>query len=81
MLDVFIGEALAVWTLCEANAFAECAVVGFGVGGVEGGDGVAAGYAYWHCSRVTLLRRGRVEEGSSAYQGWDVRKVLVEDDG
>jgi hypothetical protein len=81
MLNVFIGETLAVWALCEANAFAECAVVGFGVRGVQGGDGMAAGYAYWHCSGVTLLGRERIEEGSSVYWGWDVREVLVEDDG
>jgi hypothetical protein len=49
MLDVFVREAFAVGALGEAYAFAQGAVVGFGVRGVEDGDGVAAGYAYWHC--------------------------------
>jgi hypothetical protein len=57
MLDVFVGEALAVGTLGEAHAFAEGAVVGFGVGCVEHGDGVTAGNAYWHCARGMCLHR------------------------
>jgi hypothetical protein len=48
MFDVFVGEALAVRALCESDAGAESAVVGFGVGCVERGNGVAAGYAYGH---------------------------------
>ena len=42
MFDVFIGEAFAARTLREADAAPELAVVGGGVGGVEGGDGVGA---------------------------------------
>lgn len=42
VLDVFVGKFLAVGALREADAFAEGAVVGFGVGGVEGADGGAA---------------------------------------
>jgi hypothetical protein len=48
MLDVFICEFVAVGALSEAYTLAEGAVVGFGVGGVEDGDGVAAVDAYWH---------------------------------
>jgi hypothetical protein len=63
MLDVFIRELLAVGTLREADAFAEGAVVGFGVGGIEDGDGVAAGNAYWHFGRfVGFTLRSRKEE-------------------
>jgi hypothetical protein len=57
MLDVFVGEALAVGALGEAHAFAEGAVVGFRVGCVKNGDGVAAGNAYWHCARGVYLHR------------------------
>jgi hypothetical protein len=32
VLDVFVGEALAAWALCEADALAERAVVCFAVG-------------------------------------------------
>jgi hypothetical protein len=49
MLDVFVRKAFAVGALGEAYAFAESAVVGFRVRGVEDGDGMAAGNAYWHC--------------------------------
>lgn len=34
MLDVFVGEAFAAWTLCEAYTFAESLVIGFAVCGV-----------------------------------------------
>ena len=49
MLDVFVREVLARGALGEAHAFAQGAVVGFGVSGVEDGDGVPAVDAYWHC--------------------------------
>ena len=42
VLDVFIREPFAPGTLCEADPAAELAVVGGGVRGVEGGDGVGA---------------------------------------
>jgi hypothetical protein len=61
MLDVFVGKALAVGTLGEAHAFAEGAVVGFGVGCVEHGNGVAAGNAYWH--RVWCVSTWRAWKG------------------
>jgi hypothetical protein len=57
MLDVFVRKPFAIGTLRQAHAFAEGAVVGFGVRGVEHGDGVPAGYAYWHCCRVFTCRR------------------------
>jgi hypothetical protein len=49
MFDVFVGEVVAGGAVGEAYALSESAVVGFGVGGVEDGDGVAAVDAYWHC--------------------------------
>lgn len=55
VLDVFICEAFAVGTLGEAHAFAEGAVVGFGVSRVQDGDGVAAGDAYWHVGRRVYM--------------------------
>lgn len=42
VLDVLVGEALASRALCEADAFAECAVVCFAVGGVQRFDWGAA---------------------------------------
>lgn len=54
MLDVFVREAFAVGALREAHAFAKRAVVGFGVGRVQDGDGMAAGDAYWHFRRCWI---------------------------
>jgi len=42
MFDVFVCKAFAARALREPDPFSERAVVGFGVGGVEGFDGVAA---------------------------------------
>lgn len=50
MLHVFIREPLAPRALRQAHAFAQRAVVGFAVGGVEGVDGGAAFDADGHCS-------------------------------
>jgi len=36
VLDVFIRETFAAWTLCKTDAFAEGTVVGAGVGRVKG---------------------------------------------
>jgi len=55
MLHVFIRKLLAFRTLRQAHAFAQCAIVGFGVGCVERFHGRAAGYADWH----VILRSGR----------------------
>ena len=49
MLDVFVGEAFAAWTLCEPHAFAESLVVGFAVCGVQRTDWIATLDADWHC--------------------------------
>ena len=35
MLDVLVSKLLAVLTLCESHAFAECTIVSPAVGGVE----------------------------------------------
>jgi hypothetical protein len=69
MLDVFVGEALAVGTLGEAHAFAEGAVIGFGVGCVEHGDRVAAGNAYWHYVWCVFTWRAW-NGGSGVYREW-----------
>ena len=76
VLDVFIREALAVWALREAHAFAEGAVVGFGVCGVEGGDGVAAGDAYWHCCCYIV-----VSGWARSRESWRVEDVELGWDG
>lgn len=52
VLHVFICEALASWTLRQAHALAQRAVVGFAVRGVECFDGIPAGDADWHCNRA-----------------------------
>lgn len=49
MLDVFVGEAFAAWTLCEPHTFAESLVVGFAICGVERTDWVPTLDADWHC--------------------------------
>ena len=49
MLDIFVGEALAAWTLCETHTFAESLVVGFAVCGIERTDWIAALDTDWHC--------------------------------
>lgn len=48
MLNVFIGEALAIWTLCQSDTFAERPIIGFAVGCVEVWYGVRAGDAERH---------------------------------
>jgi hypothetical protein len=64
VFDVFVCEAFAVGALGEADALAEGAVVGFGVGGVEGWDGVAAGYANRHFrGGFTWREESEVERG------------------
>lgn len=49
MLNVFVGEAFAAWTLCEPHTFAESLVVGFAVCGVERVDWIATLDTDWHC--------------------------------
>ena len=71
MLDVFIREALATWTLCQSHAFAERAVIGFAVFGVERFDGVAAFDADGHWCRA--LRAEMVEQkgcGNAEVKMW-----------
>ena len=48
MLDIFIGKAFAARALRKPNPFAEGAVVGFAVGGVQMRDGVGAFNTYRH---------------------------------
>lgn len=71
MLDVFVCESVTVRALCEADSLAEGAVVGFGIGGVEGGNGVAAGDAYWHC-------RGGWEFTSCVFGREGIRGLVME---
>jgi hypothetical protein len=69
MFDVFVREAFAVGALCEAYAFAEGAVVGFGICGVQHGNGVAAGDAYWHFRGVTWRGRSSLVSGREEVEG------------
>ena len=34
MLDIFVGEAFAAWTLCKPHTFSESLVVGLAICGV-----------------------------------------------
>jgi hypothetical protein len=52
MLDVFVGEAIAVWTLRKTDAFAQRPIICFRVFRVEGFDWVPAFYADRHCIGV-----------------------------
>ena len=49
MLDVFVGEAFAAWTLCEPHTFAESLVVSFAVCGIQRTDWVPTLDTDWHC--------------------------------
>jgi hypothetical protein len=69
MFDIFVREAFAVGALCEAYAFAEGAVVGFGIRGVQHGNGVAAGDAYWHFRGVTWWDRSGLLSGGEEVEG------------
>ena len=60
MLDVFVGEAFAAWTLCEPHAFAESLVVGFAVCGIECTDWIPTLDADWHCMYLAWSSRVRV---------------------
>jgi hypothetical protein len=62
MLDVFVGEAFASWTLRETDAFSQRLVVGFAVSGVEIGNRVAALDADGHPSmgKVKLIEESGV---------------------
>lgn len=42
MLDIFVRESLAAWTLRKANALSKCLVIGLAIGRVECGDWVSA---------------------------------------
>jgi hypothetical protein len=56
VLDIFVGESLAVGALCETDSFPESSIVGFTVHGVQLLDGSAACDAYRHaCLDVTLF--------------------------
>lgn len=54
MLDIFICEALAARTLCQAHTFAERAIIGFAVRSVELVHTVAAFNAKWHRADASL---------------------------
>lgn len=60
MLDVFVREAFAAWTLCEPHTFAESFVIGFAVCGIERTDWVATLNADRHCMYLALSSRVRV---------------------
>jgi hypothetical protein len=61
VLHIFVCKALAMWTLCQTNTFAQRTIISFAVRGVEVFDWSAAGNAYWHgftestCSQVHSL--------------------------
>ena len=59
MLDVFVGEAFAAWTLCEPHTFAESLVVGFAVCGVKCADWIATLDTDWHCKCLAWSSCGR----------------------
>lgn len=48
MLDVLVSKFLAVLTLCESHALAECTIVSSAVGGVKDRHWVRARDADWH---------------------------------
>jgi hypothetical protein len=48
VLDIFVGESLAVGALRETDSFPESSIVGFTVHGVQLLDGSAARDAYRH---------------------------------
>ena len=48
MLDIFVGETLAIGALSEPDSFSERAIIGFAVDGVKLLHGRAAGDAYRH---------------------------------
>lgn len=64
MLDVFIRKPFAIRALSEAHTFSQGAVVGLGVRGVEHGDGVPAGDAYWHFGYMAIF-------SSRIWRGWE----------
>lgn len=55
MLDVFVSEPLASWTLCQPDALSQGAIVGFAVGSVERPQRISALNAYRHsgCEKVS----------------------------
>jgi hypothetical protein len=48
MLDIFVGEAFALWALRQPNALAETSVIGFAVGCVQGRHWRGTCYADGH---------------------------------
>lgn len=60
MLDVFVGEAFAAWTLRETHTFAESLVVGFAVCGIKRTDWIATLDTDWHCKYLACSSCDRV---------------------
>lgn len=52
MLDIFVGEAFAAWTLRETHTFAESLVIGFAVCSIKCADWVATLDADRHCASI-----------------------------
>lgn len=48
MLNVFVGEAFAAWTLCQSHAFAKGSIICFAVGRVKLVHWEATFYTYGH---------------------------------
>ena len=79
MLDVFIAETSAVLAHGQSHSMASGFVVGAGVFGVEGLDGIAALYADWHFIDASRLPAVFGEEKLCVGQhGFVVRFVAPE---
>lgn len=83
MLNIFVGEAFAVRTLCQSYAFSKRAIISFAVGCVEVREGLGAGDAERHGGgRSVILDLHKLTSSKSMPNGlehscsWEGRKKV-----